>query len=263
MRIVLLIGLLSVLNVSYGAPLFASILPSSRSVMVYQEATAFVSMINPNNYELRGCTMVGLPSPAQGIIPGVNLLTNTPANRTIPANGVLSDVFSVTPVAALLTAELRFNYVCANSGPSTVMRGVNTLRFSSSFSPIADVVAIAGTIQNDGIVRIRDTGVFVVAVSNIGAGDNILATVQDFNDNPLPITAGICRLNTTSGNCDTPIFANSIASFAPADSFGAFGIFLKGTGIPFDPANNRAFVVFRDSGGQIRGATSVAIATNL
>jgi len=39
-------------------------------------------------------------------------------------------------------------------------------------------------------------------------------------------------------------------------------IFVTATGtVPFDPANNRIVVKFRDAGGIVRGSTSVAVRT--
>jgi len=41
-----------------------------------------------------------------------------------------------------------------------------------------------------------------------------------------------------------------------------FGILVQGNGtVPFDPAANRAFVIFTDTGAVIRGKTSVAART--
>jgi hypothetical protein len=41
-----------------------------------------------------------------------------------------------------------------------------------------------------------------------------------------------------------------------------FGIFAAGGGaVSFDPANNRVFVQFADSSGNVRGETSVAVRT--
>jgi class 3 adenylate cyclase len=47
-----------------------------------------------------------------------------------------------------------------------------------------------------------------------------------------------------------------------ANSTPTFGIFVAGTGtVPFDPANNRVFVRFKDAGGVTRGSTGVAVGT--
>ena len=47
-----------------------------------------------------------------------------------------------------------------------------------------------------------------------------------------------------------------------ANATPTFGIFIQGNGnVPFDPAVNRIFVRFKDSGGVTRGSTSVAVRT--
>ena len=47
-----------------------------------------------------------------------------------------------------------------------------------------------------------------------------------------------------------------------ANATPTFGVFVAGTAtVPFDPANNRIFVRFKDAGLVTRGATSVAVRT--
>jgi hypothetical protein len=54
----------------------------------------------------------------------------------------------------------------------------------------------------------------------------------------------------------------TVATTINAGDTPTFGIFVSGSGtVPFDPANNRVFVRFVDSGGAPRGATSVAVRT--
>ena len=55
---------------------------------------------------------------------------------------------------------------------------------------------------------------------------------------------------------------NGVTSEIAAGETPTFGIFVAGTSdVPFDPANNRAFVRFTDDGGVVRSATSVAVWT--
>ncbi len=56
---------------------------------------------------------------------------------------------------------------------------------------------------------------------------------------------------------------NSVTTQIDANEVPTFGIFVEGTAdVPFDPATNRIFVWFKDSGGVIRGSTSVAVRTH-
>jgi hypothetical protein len=76
----------------------------------------------------------------------------------------------------------------------------------------------------------------------------------------LPLSLTVCQTDV-SGNClATP--TASVAATLAANAYGSFGVFVTTTGsVPFLPGVNRIFVRFTDSGGVIRGQTSVAVRT--
>ena len=80
----------------------------------------------------------------------------------------------------------------------------------------------------------------------------------------LPVNIAQCETDPISGVCINPV----VPSFDPvtttigADETPTFAFFVMGTDmVPFDAANNRIFVRFRDISDVVRGATSVAVRT--
>jgi len=71
----------------------------------------------------------------------------------------------------------------------------------------------------------------------------------------------LCQTDPATAACladPAPTVTTTIA----ANATPTFSIFVAGSGtVAFDPANNRAFVRFKDGGGNVRGATSVAVRT--
>ncbi len=77
----------------------------------------------------------------------------------------------------------------------------------------------------------------------------------------LPATRSLCQTNPATGMCISAI-GPSVTTPINAGQTPTSGIFVTGTGtVPFDPANNRVVVRFKDAGGATRGATSVAVRT--
>src|SRR5262249_33994985 len=132
-----------------------------------------------------------------------------------------------------------------------------------SRSPVPDIGALAATPNNNGIVDIpgpMGTGAFAVASVNVGAGASI-TTSADTGSVNLPVHLFVCRTDPATGNCLTPP-ATTVTTQIGRNATPAFAVLVQGTaGVPFDPANNRVFVRFKDSGGVTRGATSVAVRT--
>jgi hypothetical protein len=254
---------------SPGAPaLVAAVLPSSRSVEVGATATAFATIINAGFGQGLSCQIVpvtGFPSTFtyQTTNPATNAVTGTPNSPVnIPAGAAQSFVVAVTPTAALAPTNVQLSFMCSNGAPAPSNTGLNTLLFSASTTPVPDIVALAAS-GDPGIVDIAGAngdGDFAVATVNLGAAASITATANTGSAN-LPMTITLCETNSGNGQClQAP--SPSVTTTIAANATPTFGIFVVGNGtVPFDPANNRVFVSFADSGGTVRGSTSVAVRT--
>jgi hypothetical protein len=255
--------------------LLSAVLPESRSAQVNGTVTAFATIINTGSNTASSCSIApasGLPVTFhyQTTNPATNAVTGTPDTPVdIPADASQSFVIALTPTAAIPPGDVGFNFSCTNTSPAAIVTGLNTLLFSASTTPTPDVVALAATLQNDGIVHVTGpptsqggspTGVFAVATINLGSGDTITASTNT-GEATLPITVTICQTNPTTGVClQTP--GPTAATMINANATPTFGIFVSASGtVPFDPANNRIFVQFTDSTGAVRGETSVAVET--
>lgn len=244
-------------------------LPASRSVQVGGTATAFVAIINSGNAAASGCSVAPASSvPANFVYqttdPATNALTgspNTPAD--IPGHGLQTFVIGLTPNAAFGPVNLPFSFACQNVAPAPAEIGLNTLLVSASTQGVPDIVALAATARNDGIVHVPGssaTGAFAVATVNVGADSAITATTST-GSGELPVSITLCQTNPDTGAC-LAAPAASVATQIAAGATPTFGIFVTATGaVPFDPANNRVFVQFAGPDGAVRGATSVAVAT--
>ena len=124
-------------------------------------------------------------------------------------------------------------------------------------------MALAATLTNDGIVNIpgtSGTGAFAVATVNVGASGSITASA-DTGSAALPVNIFLCETNPTTGQCISAI-GPSVTTQINANATPTFAILVQGDGtVPFDPAMNRIFVRFKDSGNVTRGSTSVAVRT--
>jgi hypothetical protein len=245
------------------------VLPSSRSVQVGTTATAFATIINAGSVMATGCGLSLLTSlPAtfmyQTTDPATNQVTgapNTPANIAVGA--AQSYVFALSPSAPVAPTDVQLGFDCTNAGPAPINTGLNTLLFSASTAPVPDVVALAATLTNDGIVNIpgtNGTGVFAMATVNVGATGAITASA-DTGATSLPLTVSLCETNPATGQCISGI-GSTVPTTINANATPTFGIFVQGNGnVPFDPALNRIFVRFKDGGNVTRGSTSVAVRT--
>ena len=251
------------------ASLAAAVLPSSRSVQVGTTATAFTTVINPGTATANGVGIslnTGIPAnfSYQTTDPVTNLVVgtpNTPVN--IPPGQRQTFVIALTAAGPVAPTDVAFAF---GGGNAPVISGVDTLLFSASATAVPDIVALAATANNDGIVNIpgaNGNGVFAVATVNVGTSATITASA-DTGTAQLPVILFLCQTNPATSQCVNPPSptTNPVTATINAGGTTTFGIFVAGTGtIPFAPATNRIFVRFRDAGGVVHGATSVAVRT--
>jgi len=246
----------------------AAVLPSGRSGQVGMTLTAFASVIAAPGEAARGCSISPLSSiPAafayQTTNPASNAVTGTPNTPVdIPGGSTQTFVIAFTATDVFPPTEVQLSFDCVNTAPAAIVPGVNTLLMSASNTPVPDIVALAATAGNTGIVGIPGplgVGVFSVATLNAGAVNVITASADAGTGMS---TALICRTKRRTGQCFYPA-ATSVATLMRPGSTRTFAVFVLGNGafFPLDPASNRVVVRFRDASSVIRGATSVAVQT--
>jgi len=263
-------------NASYTAnsnsdiTLLSAILPSSRSVKVGSTATVFATMVNSStDTTANTCTVLPATTLAAGFSfqatdAKTNALTgsaNVPVN--IAPGAAQSFELALTPNVPMPPSQLPFTFACANAPAEASVIGLNTLLFSAATVQPPDIVALAATQTNDGIVDIpgaAGAGAFAVATVNLGTPATITASANVGEAN-LPVLISICQTVPATGQCMAPPAA-SVAMSVAANATPTFAVFVQGKGeVPFLPATNRVFVQFQDDIGSILGSTSVAVRT--
>jgi hypothetical protein len=258
-------------------PLLAAMLPTGRAVVFGTAATVFVSVINSGAVAATGCrialvTALRAQLTYQTTDPATNALTGSPNTPVaIGPGAVQSFLVAVTPTPVvfppgrpLAPTDVELEFVCANTGPAFILPGTNTLLLSAASSPVPDVIAIAATPTNDGIVLVpgvNGTGVFGVSGVNIGAPATII--VRPVARPGVPVALAVCDTTGSPGaQCLAPPAATVQATFA-ANAPRTFSVFVSGAGtpIPVDLAASRASVRFEQADGTVRGATNVAVQT--
>jgi hypothetical protein len=250
--------------------LLAAVLPSSRSVQVGIVATAFATIINRGHSLATACKIAPFSGVAasfhyQTTDPNTNQITGTADTPVDIASGSFqSFIIAFIPTQALAPTDALMIFECTNTDPAPINTGLNTLLLSVSATPVPDIVALAATPTNDGIVNIppgvTGTGAFAVATVNVGASGSITASA-DTGNAALPVNIFLCQTNPGNGQCISAIDFG-VTTQVNANDIPTFAVFVQGSGnVPFDPAANRIFVRFKDGGNVTRGSTSVAVRT--
>ncbi|NCA78042.1 MAG: hypothetical protein EOM90_17080 [Alphaproteobacteria bacterium] len=252
-----------------GEPaLNAAVLPYARAIGMGETATAFGTLINSGTLTATGCALAlpaGIPATfSYQTTDAGNALNGTPNTPvSIPAGAVQQFVFGITPTATFTATEIPVVFDCTNSAPAPSHTGVNTFILSASSSVPADLVAIASTVNNDGIVQVDPStgiGFFATAAVNIGSTGTIQVQADD-GERVLPLTLEICETTASGqriGSCASRLTRTVNADETVYYTVNVFAS--QGVEIPFDPAFNRLYLRFVENGTTV-GATNVAVTT--
>jgi len=262
-----------------GIRIVAAITPVARRGAVGDTITAFATVINPSDSAgtATGCT---ISRPADGQPYGFAF-----AERLLPGNGLgqTNAPFSLTPgqarhflmaftPAGQVSSNLQMEFDCANTLPAPSAFGLNTFNLVATAMPGADVIATAVTPTNDGILRIPpvsgDGNAAAMAGMNIGSPATLQALVSSVaigsSTSPLPIGLFLCQTNPSTGLCLQPPSAAPIVFAAPSNQVFTFAAFAnyQGVAVPFDAANNRIYIHFKEGTTNV-GSASVAVTTEM
>ena len=253
-----------------AAPLQASVLPGSRSVELGNPVTIFATIVNTLAADAANCSIAlpgtapsGLALSYQTTDPNTNALTGTP-NTPVPIPAYQGQSFLLTfqGSTSLDLQALAPVYSCDSLAPAATVPGVDTIDLTLSAKPVADIVALAATPMDNGILVVPTNGAAAFAVASINLGIAAPLTVTaDTGQTALPLTLTLCQTVSATAQCMGTPTASVSLSFAQGAS-PTFSVFAQAAGpIDFDPANARIFVRFTDTGGAQHGSTSVAVET--
>ncbi|WP_394693892.1 peptidoglycan DD-metalloendopeptidase family protein [Hyphobacterium sp.] len=259
-------------NVTGDVRVRASVLPASRSVRSGTPATAFATVLNAGAQDALGCSI----RTAQPFDGGFEYNeTNSATNEVTGTTNALFDLPSGTSRSFVIAAQpatgsvgesldLTLRYDCANSDAAPVIVGVNSLRLSFEAADQPDMIAIAITPDQNGILTLNGTnrpGAFAVATANVGSAGTLTVRPRIAGLDASNVTLTICETNPASGQCLTPRAASVQRSFATNET-ASFAIFAAAASpISFSPATRRIFVEVRDNASVSRGSTSIAVRT--
>ena len=247
--------------------LVAALLPSSRSVQVATPATVFVTVLNAGTVVAPQVGIaLGTALPAtlsfQALDPTGSVFTsglNVPVD--IPPSGAQLFLVAITPSAAFGPTQVPFVVSGLSTSPAPSVPGVNTLLLSATSTPAPDIIELAVTPSNDGLLSIAGTpgvGAFIVVTLNLGAS-GLMTAMADTGGVSLPVSVSICRMNQTPWGCLGPP-GPSVTTQIGTGEAPTFGIFVIAAGpVAFNPTVSRVFVRFLDTNGVTRALTGVAL----
>jgi hypothetical protein len=253
------------------ASIVSAVTPVARATAVNGTVTAFATILNTGNATATSCS-IAMPGgfPAVFSFSARNVTTGAPENPGVPVNIAAGQgrnfVISFRPTATM-SASIPLVFDCANTAPAASVAGLNTFLLTGTASAPADLVSIAVTATNDGIMNVPlgGTGFASLAAVNIGANASLQARLSPnpigVSGRTLAATLSMCQTNPNTGACITgqASILNFTSNNGQTVTFSAF-VASNGQPIAFDPATKRLFVHFFQGNNPV-GSASVAVRT--
>jgi len=239
----------------------SAVLPSSRSVQTGNAFTAFASVVGTQILDDCSLALAGdfaIAFDYQATDPRTNAPLGAVNEPFLIWPGQAQTFLLTLATDAVFTAqELSLVATCgALQAPAVV--GLNTLLVTSQATRGADMVALAATQSDDGVVVLSNgVGAFSVATINLGSAANIVARPEAVGPSLDSLT--ICPTDPVTGNC-TASAATRVELPVAAGATPTFAVFVANSAaVSFSPATTRVAVNFADSSGVVLGRTSVAV----
>lgn len=257
-----------------GAPgrtnLVGAVLPSGRSIRTNSVATVFATIINAGSQPAEGCwiqpeTPLNALFSFQATDPATNAVTGSP-NKSVTIGSGVAQSFVLTfipdPSTNAQGVNTRLRFKCTNADAAPVFDAVNTLLLSFDANPVPEIIPIAATPSNDGIVRIPGipgSQSWSAASTNIGLTSTLTVAPQVTGTSAIRVV--ICKTNPSTAAClSAP--TESVDVHFETNTIHTFSLFVNAADVvSFDPANTRINLTFTDVHGLIRGRTGVAVMT--
>ncbi|WP_394693890.1 S8 family peptidase [Hyphobacterium sp.] len=247
----------------------AAVLPSTRSIYLGEQATAFATIINPgSNSDARNCRLLP-PANFQGTFsfwqtdPATNVAVgeeNEPVD--IASGGAQSFAFAAS-LPEVGNAVVGPMFRCDQYWYDGRSSSVSSLALSVEDEPVSDIISIALTATGDGVVRRSPNGVgaFSVAAINIGSLSQVRVSPSITTSNDI-VALEVCETNPANGQCLTSRSEYVLSDFLNGD-VRTYTVFVRfnEADIRLAPAHNRVQLEFLDGRNlsAVRGATSVAV----
>ncbi len=262
------------LTIAAGATsIVAAVAPNARTTTLGNVVTGFATIINTGTVLATACALAlpdGVPATFlyQTTDPATNLPIGTPnVPVTIAAGQAQTFYFAIMP-SAIFSQDIALLFQCSNTpNPAPSIAGLDTFLLTVNSTPIPDMLSIAETFTHDGNLVINGAngiGMMAVASIDIGAAGTVVFMPTDTPvgqlPRNLPLSLFICQTDS-SGTCINPTTPGASSMVTAANNQTVFFSVVavgQGVKVPYDPGNNRIFILAKQSGTPV-GEASAAV----